>query len=188
MKLLWINWKKASGSIRHHAACAAGGRRRYVTRTNARDFFNNRMNRSKRKREYRQGKREESLRKMAARENLARMLSAEGSTFRRSDVEFLLNVQYGRQYDYHSVTQDTSSRLTYILESMIQYQLLDLTKYDSAIIFIRCPSHCQLDETELEMFHKSVMQHLGYTNMLFGTQTENYEKEEVKVALLLNKR
>ena len=115
------------------------------------------------------------------------MLSAEGSTFRRSDVEFLLNVQYGRQYDYHSVTQDTSSRLTYILESMIQYQLIDFTKYDSAIIFIHCPSHCQLDETELETFRKSVMQHLGYTNMLFGTQTENYEKEEVKVTLLLNK-
>ena len=162
--------------------------RRYVTWTNARDFFNNRMNRSKRKREYRQDKREEYLRKMAARENLVRMLSAEGSTFRRSDVEFLLSMQYGRQYDYHSVTQDTGSRLAYILESMTQYQLFDLTKYDSAVIFIRCPSHCPLDETELEIFRKSVMQHLGYTNMLFGMQTEDYEKKEVKVTLLLNKR
>lgn len=162
--------------------------RRYVTWTNARDFFNNRMNRSKRKREYRQDKREEYLRKMATRENLVRTLSAGGSSFRRNDVEFLLNVQYGRQYDYHSVTQDTNSRLAYILESMTQYQPLDLTKYDSAVIFIRCPSQCPLDETGLEMFRKSVMQHLGYTNMLFGTQTENYEKEEVKVALLLNKR
>ncbi len=162
--------------------------RRYVTWTNARDFFNNRMNRSKRKREYRQDKREEYLRKMAARENLVRTLSAEGSTFRRSDVEFLLSMQYGRQYDYHSVTQDTGSRLAYILESMTQYQLFDLTKYDSAVIFIRCPSHCPLDETELEIFRKSVMQHLGYTNMLFGMQTEDYEKKEVKVTLLLNKR
>ena len=89
-------------------------------------------------------------------------------------------MQYGRQYDYHSVTQDTGSRLAYILESMTQYQLFDLTKYDSAVIFIRCPSHCPLDETELELFRKSVMQHLGYTN--------NYEKKEVKVTLLLNKR
>lgn len=32
------------------------------------------------------------------------------------------------------------------------------------------------------------MQHLGYTNMLFGMQTEDYEKKEVKVTLLLNKR
>ena len=162
--------------------------RRYVRWTNARDFFNDRKNRSKRKREYRQDKRQEYLRKMAARENLVRMLSAEGSTFRRSDVEFLLSMQYGRQYDYHSVTQDTGSRLAYILESMTQYQLFDLTKYDSAVIFIRCPSHCPLDETELEIFRKSVMQHLGYTNMLFGMQTEDYEKKEVKVTLLLNKR
>lgn len=147
-----------------------------------------RKNRSKRKREYRQDKRKEYLRKMATRENLVRTLSAEGSSFRRNEVEFLLHVQYGRQYDYHSVTQDTGSRLAYILESMTQYQLFDLTKYDSAVIFIRCPSHCPLDETELEIFRKSVMQHLGYTNMLFGMQTEDYEKKEVKVTLLLNKR
>ena len=145
-----------------------------------------RKNRSKRKREFRQNKRKEYLRKMAKRENLVRMLSAEGSSFGRSDVEFLLDVQYGRQCDYRSETQNINSRLTYILESMTQYQLLDLTKYDSAVIFIRCPSHCPLDETELETFRKSVMQHLGYTNVLFGTQTENYEKEEVKVTLLLN--
>ena len=146
------------------------------------------MNRSKRKREYRQDKREEYLRKMAARENLVRMLSAEGSSFRRNDVDFLLNVQYGRQYDYRSVTQNSDSRLAYILESMTQYQQLDLTKYDSAVIFILYPSHCSLDETELEIFCKSVMQHLGYANMLFGMQTEDYEKKEVKVTLLLNKR
>lgn len=162
--------------------------RRYVTWINARDFFNNRMNRSKRKREYRQDKRKEYLRKMAARENLVRKLSAEGSSFRRNEVDFLLNVQYGRQYDYRSVTQNSDSRLAYILESMTQYQQLDLTKYDCAVIFILYPSHCSLDETELEIFCKSVMQHLGYTNMLFGMQTEDYEKKEVKVTLLLNKR
>lgn len=162
--------------------------RRYVKWTNTRDFFNNRMNRSKRKREYRQDKRKEYLRKMAARENLVRKLSAEGSSFRRNEVDFLLNVQYGRQYDYRSVTQNSDSRLAYILESMTQYQQLDLTKYDCAVIFILYPSHCSLDETELEIFCKSVMQHLGYTNMLFGMQTEDYEKKEVKVTLLLNKR
>ena len=62
------------------------------------------------------------------------MLSAEGSTFRRSDVEFLLNVQYGRQYDYRSVTQETGSRLAYILESMTRYQQLDLSRYDGALL------------------------------------------------------
>ena len=148
----------------------------------------NRKNRSKRKREYRQDKREEYLRKMAARENLVRMLSAEGSSFQRDDVEFLLGIKYGTRYDYRSVTQDIDSRLTYILESMTQYQQLDLTRYDSAIVFIRYPSHNPLDGIELKAFRKSVMQHLGYSDMLFGTLIEDCEEMEIKVTLLLNKR
>ena len=148
----------------------------------------NRKNRSKRKREYRQDKREEYLRKMAARENLVRMLSAEGSSFQRNDVEFLLGIKYGTRYDYRSVTQDIDSRLTYILKSMTQYQQLDLTRYDSAIVFIRYPSHNPLDGIELKAFRKSVMQHLGYSDMLFGTLIEDCEEMEIKVTLLLNKR
>lgn len=102
----------------------------------------------------------------------------------------MLNVQYGRQYDYRSVMQDTNSRLTYILESMTQYQLPDLTTYDSAIVFIRYPSHGPLDGTDLEMFRKSVMQHLGYSDILFGAMTDDNDNEEreVKVTLLLDKR
>ena len=89
--------------------------RRYVKWTNARDFFNNRMNRSKRKREYRQDKREEYLKRMAARENLITQLSAEGSCFKRSDVDFLLHIEYGRQYDYLSITSGTYGRLDLIM-------------------------------------------------------------------------
>lgn len=164
--------------------------RRYVRWTNARDFFNGRKNRSKRKREYRQDKREEYLRKMAARENLVRMLSAEGSSFRRRDVDFLLGIEYGTRYDYHSVVHDTASRLAYILESMTKYQQLDLTKYDNAIVFVHYHSRSPLVGTELEMFHRSVMRHLGYSDMLFGAMTEDNDNEEreVKVTLLLNKR
>ena len=164
--------------------------RRYVRWTNARDFFNDRKNRSKRKREYRQDRRQEYLKKMAARENLVRMLSADGSSFRRGDVDFLLYIEHGMRYDYHSVTQDMSARLAYILESMTRYQRLDLTRYDSAIVFIRYPSRSPLDGTELEMFRRSVMQYLGYSDMLFGAMTEDNDNEErkVKVTLLLNKR
>ena len=163
--------------------------RRYVRWTNARDFFNDRKNRSKRKREYRQDKRKEYLRKMAARENLVRTLSAEGSNFQRGDVDFLLGIEYGTRYDYRSVTQNPDSRLAYILESMTRYQQLDLMKYDSAIVFIRYPSRSPLDGTELEMFRRSVMQHLGYSDILFGAMTDDDNEEgEVKVTLLLDKR
>lgn len=86
------------------------------------------------------------------------------------------------------MTQDADARLDYILESMTRYQQLDLTKYDGAIVFVRCPSRCPLDETRLEVFRKSVMQHLGYSDILFGTTIEDYEEEGIRVTLLLNKR
>ena len=161
--------------------------RRYVTWTNARSFFDNRMNRSKRKREYRQDKRQEYLRKMAVRENLVRMLSAEGSSFRRNDVEFLLNVQYGRQYDYRSVTQETGSRLAYILESMTHYQQLDLSRYDRALLFLRIPAGAPLEESALTAFKQGVRARLGYADIRFGSMTREADTPEVAATLLLNK-
>lgn len=148
----------------------------------------NRKNRSKRKREYRQDKREEYLRKMAARENLVRMLSAEGSIFRRGDVDFLLGIEYGTRYDYRSVTQDADARLDYILESMTRYQQLDLTRYDGAVVFVRYPACYLLNETEFEAFRKSVIRCLGYSDILFGTLVEKHEEVEIRVTLLLYKR
>ena len=161
--------------------------RRYVKWTNARDFFNNRMNRSKRKREYRQDKRKEYLRKMATRENLVRTLSAEGSSFRRNEVEFLLHVQYGRQYDYRSVTQEAGSRLAYILESMIRYQQLDLSRYDGALFFLRIPAGAPLEESALTAFKQGVRARLGYADIRFGSMTREADTLEVAATLLLNK-
>lgn len=162
--------------------------RRYVKWTNTRDFFNNRMNRSKRKREYRQDKRKEYLRKMAARENLVRKLSAEGSTFRRSDVEFLLHVQYGRQYDYRSVTSNIENRLDYIFESMARYQQVDLSRYNSAVIFLQFPLGKPLDELSLTSFKQRIRELLGYTEIYFGSVGVETEAPDVNVTLLLSRR
>ena len=148
----------------------------------------NRKNRSKRKREYRQDKREEYLQKMAARENLIRMLSAEDSSFQRIDVDFLLNIAYGTRYDYTSVTQDTGSRLAYILESMTEYQQVKLSKFDSAIVFIRYSSRHPLDTVDLDNFKKAVRKHLNYHNIMFGIEERDDDSKEVKVTLLLIKQ
>lgn len=147
-----------------------------------------RKNRSKRKREYRQDKREEYLRKMAARENLVRMLSAEGSTFRRSDVEFLLSMQYGRQYDYRSVTSNIENRLDYIFESMTHYQQVDLSRYNSAVIFLQFPLGKPLDELSLTSFKQRIREWLGYTDILFGSIEVETEAPDVNVTLLLSRR
>ena len=161
---------------------------RYVKWTNARDFFNNRMNRSKRKREYRQDKREEYLKQMAARENLITKLSAEGSSFKRSDVDFLLHIEYGRQYDYLSVTSGTDGRLDYILESMTKYQQLALEKYNNAVVFIKVPNCCPLTEQELNKFKKAICLYLGYDDILFGTSDYESNKHDVKAMLMLSQR
>ena len=147
-----------------------------------------RKNRPKRKREYRQDKREEYLRRMAARENLIRMLSAEDRSFQRINVDFLLNIAYGTRYDYTSVTQDTGSRLAYILESMTEYQQVKLSKFDSAIVFIRYSSRHPLDTVDLDNFKKAVRKHLNYHNIMFGIEERDDDSKEVKVTLLLIKQ
>ena len=50
------------------------------------------MNRSKKKRKYRQDKREEYLEVMAKRETLIQMLTIPGSSFKHSDVNFLFDI------------------------------------------------------------------------------------------------
>lgn len=147
-----------------------------------------RKNRSKRKREYRQDKREEYLRKMATRENLVRTLSAEGSSFRRNEVELLLHVQYGRQYDYRSVTSNIENRLDYIFESMTRYQQVDLSRYNSAVIFLQFPLGKPLDELSLTSFKQRIREWLGYTDILFGSIEVKTEAPDVNVTLLLSRR
>lgn len=149
---------------------------------------NKRMNRSKRKREYRQDRRKDYLEKMASRENLVRMITIENSSFKRSDVEFLLHITYGIRYEYLSVTHGSDNRLAYILESMTEYQQLDLSQYDSALVSVYVSSRYSLEETELEGFKKEVYAKLGYKDLLFGTIVQNADRKNVKVMLLLIKR
>ena len=115
------------------------------------------------------------------------MLSAEGSSFRRRDVEFLLNVQYGGQHDYRSVTPNIDNRMDYIIESMTRYQQLDLSRYNSAVIFLQYPLEKPLDELSLVSFKQTIRKWLGYTDIRFGSIGVETETSDVNVILLLNK-
>lgn len=142
-----------------------------------------RNNRPKRKRKYRQNKRKNYLKKMAKRGNLVQMLSAEGSSFRHSDVEFLLDIKYGCRYDYRSVVCGTDGRLSYIAESMAKYQQLDLSRYDSAVVFLRIPKIYPIPEKEVKEFQQSVQTMLGYENILFEFTEEVRNTEEVMATM-----
>lgn len=125
---------------------------------------------------------------MATRENLITKLFAEGSSFKRSDVDFLLHIEYGRQYDYLSVTSGTAGRLDYILESITKYQQLALEKYNNAVVFLTVPACCPPTSQEKERFEEAVHRHLGYDDMLFGMIIHENKEQGIKATLLLNHR
>lgn len=149
--------------------------------------WGNRINRAKRKRKYRQMRRERYLKQMSMRENLVQALSAPGSSFTRQDVDYLLEVEQGRQCDYTAVVSGTEGRLQYILDSMTRYQQLDLSQYNNAIVCITASSRYPLSENEVEDFKSSVRALLKYDDIRFGLIQTEEDKPEVRVNLLLNK-
>ena len=146
----------------------------------------NRMNRSKRKRKYRQEKRTEFLENMIAREKIITSLTGEGSSFTRMDLDFLFHVNYGKRYDYASVTTQLTGRLPYIIESMTKYQELDLSLYNQAVVALHIPSRYPLKEEEIHHFHEFIRSHLGYSDIKFGTILHDNDQKEISVTLLLN--
>lgn len=146
-----------------------------------------RMNRTKRKRKYRQIRRKRYLKQMSMREKLVQSLSAPGSSFVRSDVDYLLEVESGRQYDYTAVVSGTEGRLQYVLDSMTKYQQEDFSMYDNAIVCVKVSSRYLLSEKEIDDFKASVRTHLKYDDIRFGMIQTDEDQTEVKVKLLLNK-
>lgn len=85
------------------------------------------------------------------------------------------------------MTNENGSRLNYIFESIKKYQQLDLSRYDSAIVFISMPSEYPVDETETDSFKSNVQQLLGYKNILWGNIKTTDDSKEIEVMLMLNK-
>lgn len=149
--------------------------------------LNPKMNRAKRKREYRQTQRMQYLERMAFRENMILMLSSNGSSFHRSNLGYLLRVDYGAKYDYFSVTCGREHRLDYILKSITDYQEIDLSAYNNAVIGLFVSPDYPLDESELIKFKKKVTAWLGLADVRFGVIRSESEKPDVRMMLLLNK-
>lgn len=155
---------------------------------NPKEFLSGKkMNRPKRMRKHRQECREEYLKKMAFRENLVVYLSSPGSTFTRSDVEYLLTVDHGKRYKYRSVTEGLEGRLTYILESMTRYQRLDTNGFDNALVCVNVSSKYPLRETELAEFQSALRALIGIKDIRFGMILTDEDKMDVRVHLLLSK-
>lgn len=168
------------------------------------DWSGKRMNRPKRMRGHRQEKREKYLESMSRRENNILDLTAEGSSFTRADLDFVLSVKHGVRYDFRSVTgpyrqsasnsevptsysQACDKRLDYILESITKYQHLDLSQYDNAVVCVCHSSGYPVSDSGLAGFFANVREHFGYGDIRTGTIVANNEEREVRAVLLLNK-
>lgn len=126
--------------------------------------------------------------KMERRESIIQELTVSGSSFTYKDFAYLLHVEYGTRYDYHSITNGQRNRLGYIADSMTKYQQLDLSRYNNAMVCIRVSVQYPLTNKELEDFKHNVRVWLNYEDIQFGIITEDSDCKEAMVTLLLNKQ
>lgn len=125
--------------------------------------------------------------KMERRKSIIQELTASGSSFTYKELAYLLHVEYGTRYDYHSITNEQGNRLAYIAASMTKYQQLDLSRYNSAIVCIRVSDQYPLINKELEDFKRNIRIWLNYEDIQIGIITEDSDYKEAMVTLLLNK-
>ena len=148
-------------------------------------FGESRMNRSKRKREYRQKQRSEFLEKSARRQRVIDELTAPGSSLPPGSLDFLYGVKQGVRYDFCGV--DAARPLDYIRESMTRYLEVDRAKFDNAVIVLQQPaSAVPLPVEEIERFEADMRRHWEYADMHFGWQPVPVG-DEIRAVVLLNK-
>ena len=126
--------------------------------------------------------------KMERRKAIIQELTVPGSSFMYKDSAYLIEVEYGTRYDYHSITNGQGNRLGYITNSMTKYQQLDLRRYNNAVVCIRVSAQYPLINEELEEFKRNVRSWLNYEDIQFGIITEDSDCKEATVTLLLNKQ
>ena len=121
---------------------------------------------------------------MERRKSIIQELTASGSSFKYKDLAYLLQVEYGTRYDYHSITNGQGNRLAYIADSMTKYQQLDLSRYNNAVVCIRISAQYPLINEELEDFKRNVRSWFNCEDIQFGIITEDIDCKEATITLL----
>ena len=83
--------------------------------------------------------------------------------------------------------QASDKRLDYILKSITEYQHLDLSQYDNAVVCVCHSSGYPVSDSGLAGFFTNVREHFGYGDIRTGSIVTNSCEREVKAVLLLNK-
>jgi hypothetical protein len=149
-------------------------------------FFkgDDRMNRSKRKRKYRQAKRKEFLKKMGNRQAFIDKFTMAGSSFTKGSCDYLLHVENGEMIRFRSPIIEHA--LDYIYTSMADYCVLPpVGKFKEAIAFVVFKKGQVVSSLEIDNFIKHV-EELSLCRVIYG-QAEG-DVHETEVTLLMFNR
>lgn len=149
-------------------------------------FFkgDDRMNRSKRKRTYRQEKRKEFLKKMGNRQAVIDKFTMTGSSFTKGSCDYLLHVENGERIRFRSPLIEHA--LDYIYTSMADYCAMpQVGKFKEAIAFVVFKKGQVVSSLEIDNFIKHV-EELSSCRVIYG-QAEG-DVHETEVTLLMFNR
>lgn len=149
-------------------------------------FFkgDDRMNRSKRKRTYRQEERKEFLKKMRNRQAVIDKFTMTGSSFTKGSCDYLLHVENGERIRFRSPLIEHA--LDYIYTSMADYCVLPpVGKFKEAIAFVVFKKGQVVSSLEIDNFIKHV-EELLLCRVIYG-QAEG-DVHETEVTLLMFNR
>ena len=144
--------------------------------------FNRKLNRSKRKRKFRQEKRQEWYKKMKRRLYVIDRFTAYGSNISRKWLSFLLACHCTVE-TFKAVKLEKP--LECVLDSIENYTSLPYEQYDRSIVFVEYPKNRAVSEEEKEEFRKKIRSIIGYEDIKFGSRT--YDGNELAVSVLLYK-
>ena len=149
-------------------------------------FFkgDDRMNRSKRKRTYRQEERKEFLKKMRNRQAVIDKFTMTGSSFTKGSCDYLLHVENVERIRFRSPLIEHA--LDYIYTSMADYCVLPpVGKFKEAIAFVVFKKGQVVSSLEIDNFIKHV-EELSLCRVIYG-QAEG-DVHETEVTLLMFNR
>ena len=142
-------------------------------------FFkgDDRMNRSKRKRTYRQEERKEFLKKMRNRQAVIDKFTMTGSSFTKGSCDYLLHVENGERIRFRSPLIEHA--LDYIYTSMADYCVLPpVGKFKEAIAFVVFKKGQVVSSLEIDNFIKHV-EELLLCRVIYGQAEGDVHETEV---------
>lgn len=146
-------------------------------------LYDDRMNRCKRKRKYRQEKRKEFLQCMGNRQAIVDIFTMTGSSFKKGSCDYLLNVKSGDITRFRSPL--TVHALDYIYSSMADYCILPSTsEFKEAIVFVVFKQGQVATSQEIDKF-KYKVEKLFSCSLIYG-QAESAVHETEVTLLMFN--